>query len=76
MLENAWLMAQSLGLGMRVISAFATPHVGQAAKELLGAPSSLRLVVGCALGYPDPEDDGSGLRVRRDVEDFASFNRF
>lgn len=75
MLENVWLMASSQGIGLRVISAFGDEPLESEVKKMLGIPSSLRIALGCCLGYPSVDGTGEA-RVHRDVEDFVFFNRY
>ena len=72
LMENMWLEAEALGLGMQIVSALAD---AAKLKEILAVPEDRRVAFSCRLGYPvqEPEDQ---LRVRRDVEDFTHFNRY
>jgi len=74
MLENVWLMAAAQGVGLHVISAFGNEPLSGEVKKLLNIPSELELTLGIHLGYPVGDDQGP--RVRRDVEDFVSYNRY
>jgi nitroreductase len=73
-MENMWLVAQSLGVGFHVHSTMGEGHVEQEVKRILAVPERLKIGYGVLLGYP--KEPGSYLRVRRDVEDFAHRNRF
>ena len=75
MLENVWLMANAQGVGLRIVSAVAAKPVADKIKEILDIPSSLKIAVGCCLGYP-ANDSPNEIRVHRDVEDFTFFNRY
>lgn len=75
MLENVWLMAHAQGVGVRIVSAFASESVESEVKKILGIPSPLKIAIGCCLGYP-ADEDADNLRVCRDVEDFVFFNRY
>jgi nitroreductase len=71
-MENMWLAAESLGLGLHIVSSLSSdPEV----KTILGIPEALDIAFSCRLGYPVGEPRESG-RVRRDVADFAHRNRF
>ena len=72
LMENLWLEAEALGLGVQIVSSLAD---AAALKDILGIPENLRVAFSVRLGYPvkQPEDY---LRVRRDVEDFTYFNRY
>ena len=74
-MENMWLMASSLGIGLHIVSSLAAGPAEIALKRLLEIPANLKVAFTCRLGYPVGQQ-GSYLRVRRDVEDFAHHNRF
>jgi len=74
MIENMWLMAAAQGVSFHIISAFGNEPLSGKVKERLGIPSSLDIVLGCRIGYSAADD--RRLRVRRDTEDFVSFNRY
>jgi nitroreductase len=74
-MENMWLMASSLGIGLHIVSSLAAGPAESGLKRLLDIPEYLKVAFTCRLGYPvGPQ--GSYLRVRRDVDDFAHRNRF
>ncbi len=73
-MENMWLMAQSLGISLQILSAFASPPVEKELKKILGIPDQLKIAYCCRLGYPTGAS--KYLRVRRDIEDFAYYNKF
>ncbi len=73
-LENMWLTASSLGIGFHVVSSLGTEEVEAEVKRILHIPASLRTAFACRLGYP-AAPAASGVRVRREVEDFAFHNR-
>jgi nitroreductase len=73
-MENMWLMAQSLGISLQILSAFAAPPVEKEIKKILGIPEQLKIAYSCRLGYPT--GGSKYLRVRRDIEDFAYYNKF
>lgn len=75
-MENMWLMANSLGIGMHIISAVSYSNdLEKQVKDILGIPENLKLAFACRLGYPF-STNGNYRRVRRDVEDFTHFNRY
>ena len=74
LMENMWLVAQSLGIGLQILSAFSAPPVEAEIKKLLGVPEYMKIAYTCRLGYPTSA--GKYLRVRRDIEDFAYHNKF
>jgi nitroreductase len=74
-MENMWLMASSLGIGLHIVSSLSAEPAQGALKSMLDVPAHLRIAFTCRLGYPsDPK--GRYLRVRRDIEDFTHHNRF
>jgi nitroreductase len=73
-MENMWLMAQSLGISLQILSTFTTPAIEKELKKILGIPEPLKIAYSCRLGYPTGST--KYLRVRRDIADFAHFNKF
>jgi len=73
-MENMWLMAQSLGISLQILSTFATPAIEKRLKKILGIPEPLKIAYSCRLGYPIGAT--KYLRVRRGIADFAHFNKF
>ena len=73
-MENMWLMAQSLGISLQILSAFAAPPVEKQVKQILCIPEQLKIAYTCRLGYPT--GSAKYLRVRRDIEDFTHYNKF
>ncbi len=74
LMQNMWLTAQSLGIGLQILSAFSAPPVEGEIKKLLGVPDYLKIAYTCRLGYP--VGASKYLRVRRDVEEFTHHNKF
>jgi nitroreductase len=71
-MQNIWLAAGSLGIGLHIISSLSTdPEV----RSILAIPDDLAIAFACRLGYPASEPRPY-VRVRRDVADFAHHNRF
>jgi len=64
-MENAWLMATSLGLGVQVMSVFGGEGVEKRVRQILGVPSSRRIAFALRLGYP-VRRPRNYPRVRRD----------
>jgi nitroreductase len=86
-MENMWLMAQSLGISLQILSVFAADPVEKEVKKILGIPEDLKIAYSCRLGYPASASASASdwasassstkpLRVRRDIEDFAHYNGF
>ena len=73
-MENMWLMAQSLGIGFQILSALSADAVGKEIRRILSVPGNLKIAFAARLGYPLSEPQY--LRVRRDLEDFIHHNRF
>lgn len=74
LMENMWLMAQSLGIGLQILSAFSAPPVEAEIKRFLGIPEPMKIAYTCRLGYP--AGASNYLRVRRDIEDFSHHNQY
>ena len=73
-MENMWLMAQSLGISLQIISSFATTPVEKELKKILSIPEQLKIAYSCRLGYP--KGAARYLRVRRNMDDFVHYNKF
>ena len=74
LMENIWLMAQSLGISLHILSSFSAPPVETKIKKLLGVPEYMQIAFTCRLGYPTGAS--KYLRVRRDIEDFTHHNKY
>lgn len=74
-MENLWLTAQSLGLGLQILSVFSSPSVEHEVKSLLAVPPHMKMAFAARLGYP-LAPLAHYLRVRREVEEFTHRNRF
>jgi len=74
-MENMWIMANSLGLGFHVVSSLGSGSMENEVKRILGIPKKLKIAFTFRLGYPvsNPE---KYLRVRRDIKEFTHHNRF
>lgn len=73
-LQNMWLVAQSLGIGFQVQSVLSSPAVEREVRRFVELPEPLKIGFAVRLGYP--KTPASYLRVRRDVADFAHRNRY
>ncbi len=71
-MENIWLMAQSLGVSMHIMSAFG--GVQDEIKKILDIPEYMEFGFACKLGYPVSET--KYLRVRRDIGSFTHHNKY
>ncbi len=74
MMENMWLMAHSLGISVHIVSSFNDGSMETRAKKILGIPKNLKIAFTVRLGYTVESE--RYLRVRRDVEDFTSYNQY
>ena len=68
-MENMWLMAHSLGIGLQIVSSLSDDRVEKEVKSILEIPEQLKIAFSCRLGFPI-SSKSECLRVRRDVEDF------
>jgi nitroreductase len=74
-MENMWLTAESLGLGMHILTVFSDSQVEAEVRRVLKIEPQMKIAFACSLGYPaDPTVEG--VRVRRDLEDFVHHNAF
>ncbi len=74
-MENMWLVSESLGIGFHVLTVFSDSEVEKDVKRILHVPTHMKVGFACALGYPaDPS--APYTRVRRDIEDFVHHNKF
>ena len=74
-MENIWLTAETLGIGMQVMSVFSAQHVEGELRKILSIPDHLNIAFACRLGYPAAEP-GRRVRVRRQIERFTHRNTF
>lgn len=73
-MENMWLMAQSLGIGLQILSVFSSEHVEHEMRRILDFPPYLKIAYGCRLGYPAATRDY--IRVRRVCDEFVHRNGY
>ena len=74
-MENMWLMANSMEIGLHILSSLAAGPAESKLKHLLDIPENLKVAFTCRLGYP-PQQPDRYLRVRRDIENLTHHNRF
>lgn len=74
-MENMWLMAESLGISFRIMSIFIGGSVEKELKRILDIPEYMKIAFAVRMGYPISAPT-KYPRVRRDVEDFTHHNRF
>ena len=72
-MENMWLIAQSLGIGFQILSMFGSP-VQKEVKQILGIPDHMAVLFAIRLGYPYTRS--KALRVRREIGTFAHRNDY
>jgi nitroreductase len=74
-IENMWLMAHSLGIGMQIVSGFAEEPGAGEIKRILNIPEHMNIAFAVRLGYPVSKPTGY-LRVRRDIDGFVHNNKY
>jgi len=74
-MENMWLMANSLGIGFHIVSSLSNGAFEKNIRKMLNIPDKLIIAYSFRLGYPVKEPE-KYLRVRRDVKDFAHYNKY
>ena len=74
-MQNMWLMAEALGIGLQIISVFSGEPVENELRRILSIPDHMRIAFACRLGYP-AQPPGRYLRVRREVPRFTHRNSF
>jgi nitroreductase len=73
-MENMWLMAESLGIGFHIISALSEGAVEKKIKQILHVPNRFHIAISFRLGYPVAPR--KYLRVRRDTKKFTHHNAY
>ena len=74
-MQNLWLMTESLGIGMQVLSAFSVSAVENQVQCILAIPKHMKIAFAARLGYPVTVSE-SYVRVRRKIQDFTYRNRY
>jgi len=74
-MENMWLVAQSLGISFHILSVFSEDTVQREVKRILHVPEYMKVAFAVRLGYPVSKP-AKQLRVRRDIGMFAHHNQF
>jgi len=74
-MENMWLMANSLDIAFHILSSLSSDDAEKEVKNILQIPDNLKIAFSCRLGYSVPAR-AEYLRIRRDINDFASHNKF
>lgn len=73
-MENMWLMANSLGIDFQIVSTLSNGPFEKVIKKTMSIPKKLVIAYSFRLGYAVKNPDY--LRVRRDVEDFTHYNKY
>jgi nitroreductase len=74
-MQNLWLMAESLGISMQILSKLSEHEVANRVRDILAIPERLNIAFGVRLGYPIMASE-SHFRVRRRIQDFTHRNRY
>jgi nitroreductase len=74
-MQNMWLTAETLGVGMQIMSVFSSQHVEDELRKILSIPNYIDIAFACRLGYPSVEPDRY-LRVRREIQRFTHHNTY
>jgi nitroreductase len=74
-MQNMWLMTESLGISMQVLTSLGTTVVENRVRTTLNIPQHLKIAFAARLGYPLAASE-SYLRVRRRIQDFTHRNRY
>jgi len=74
-MQNMWLMTESLGISMQVLSGLGATAVENQVQSILDIPQHLKIAFAARLGYPVADSEGY-MRVRRRIQDFTHHNRY
>ena len=74
-MQNLWLMTESLGISMQVLSALSVNTVEIQVQRILAIPTHMKIAFAARLGY-SPTGSESYVRVRRAIRDFTHRNRY
>jgi nitroreductase len=74
-MQNMWLMTESLGISMQVLSGLGAAAVEGQVQSILDIPQHLKIAFAARLGYPMTDTEGY-MRVRRGIQDFTHRNRY
>jgi nitroreductase len=73
-MQNLWLAAGSLGLGLQVLSVFSGAAAEAGVRRIVGVPAELKIAYALRLGHPAA--DHPYVRVRRPPERFVHRNGY
>jgi nitroreductase len=74
-MQNLWLMSESLGISLQVLSAVSEDDAQERLRRILAIPAYMNIAFAMRLGYPVAAAE-SHLRVRRRIQDLTHRNRF
>jgi nitroreductase len=74
LMENMWLMANSLGIDFHIVSSLSSDNSEKEVKKILKIPENIKIAFCTRLGYASLKPEY--LRVRREIDDFTSYNEF
>jgi nitroreductase len=74
-MQNLWLMSESLGISMQILTAFSTAAVENQVQPILGIPPHMKIAFAARVGYPVAHPE-SYVRVRRKIREFTHRNRY
>ena len=74
-MQNLWLMAESLGIRVQILSAVGQDEIADRVRRILAVPGHMDIAFAVRLGYPTTASE-SHFRVRRRIADFAHRNRY
>jgi nitroreductase len=74
-MQNMWLMAHSLGLGVQILSSLASEDSVVELRKILKFKLPWKIGFVIRMGYPSAKQQPY-LRVRKDIKDFVHYNYF
>jgi nitroreductase len=74
-MQNMWLMTESLGISMQILSGMGAAEIEKKVQTILDIPQHLKIAFAARLGYPTTASERY-LRVRRRIQDFTHRNRY
>jgi nitroreductase len=77
LMENIWLAAESLEMGVHILSEFGEDPIDKEVKQILKIPNNMDIAYAVRLGYPKNKNNNKyvrNVRIRRDLSDFTHKN--
>jgi nitroreductase len=74
-MQNLWLMSESLGISLQILSAVSENEVQNRLRRILAMPAHMNIAFAVRLGYAITASE-SHLRVRRRIQEFTHRNRY